>query len=230
MHSNSPGVKVSNRNVVFSKFYSQWNCDLNIGLILGQNRNFIIDTGVGSDSVAPLIEFLKSDAKPIVVINTHSHYDHVWGNFMFKDSLIIAHVKCMEYLEKSWDDDIKKYGDMIEGSTQKCLPNMTFDGVLNFNDEGISIFNSPGHAIDGISIYDSIDKVLYAGDEIGDTDDDIVPQIHTSPEIFQKTIDMFKTIDFDICISGHNKPQKRDVLFRMEAALADSWKKQNEMR
>ena len=37
---------------------------------------------------------------------------------------------------------------------------------------------------------------------------------------------MGKVDDFNVCVSGHNKPQTKNVLKRMGSALEDSWRKQ----
>lgn len=220
-------IKITSRNIMFSEPIAQWGFDLNMGLILGTKHNFLIDTGVGSGSVMPVLAYLANDSKPIVVINTHSHWDHVWGNFVFKNSLIIAHTICRDVLEKCWDEKVIENAAFLDGEARKCLPNMTFKGSLHFPDDGVSIFHTPGHSADDISVYDAVDKVLYAGDNIGDTDEEIVPHIDTDIETFQSLIETYRQCDFDICISGHNKPQARDVLTRMESGLASAWEKQN---
>jgi len=222
-------IKITNRNIMFTEPMGE-DYDLNMGLILGTKHNFVIDTGLGSGSVAPVLEYIDNDTKPIIVINTHCHWDHIWGNWCFANSLIISHKLCREFEDKYWDEAVEKYSSYIDGEVRKCIPNMTFEGSLYFPEDGISLYHTPGHAPDSISIYDAVDKVLYAGDEIGDTDDEIIPKINTDMETMQRTIDFFKTIDFDICISGHNKPQTKAVLARMDAALADAWKRQNETR
>jgi len=218
-------TKISNRNVMFSEPMGDVY-DLNIGLILGNQYNYVIDTGLGSGSVMPVIKYLGHDAKPVIIINTHSHYDHIWGNWVFKDNLIIAHAKCRELTDKHWEETINEFSHSIDGKVHKCLPNVTIENSICFPDDGIRIFYSPGHSIDCISIYDEVDKVLYAGDNIGDTEDVIVPYIETDLETFKKLIELYKKFDFNICISGHNKPQKQDIICRMEAALEDCWSRQ----
>ena len=222
-------IKITGRNIMFTQPMGK-TYDLNMGLILGIKHNFVIDTGLGSGSVAPVLEYIGNDTKPIIVVNTHCHWDHIWGNWVFANSMIVSHKLCRELEDKHWDEAIEALSHRIDGEARKCIPNMTFEGSLHFPDDGISMFHTPGHSPDSISIYDAADKVLYAGDEIGDTDEEIVPWIGTDMETMQNTIDIFKQYDFDICISGHNKPQTKAVLARMEAALPDAWKKQNESK
>ena len=220
-------IKITNRNIMFSEPMGQ-AYDLNMGLILGTRHNFLIDTGLGSGSVAPVLEYIGGDTKPIIVINTHSCWDHIWGNWVFANNLIISHTLCREAQDKYWDEAVAANPDRVDGEVRKCVPNMVFDSSLHFPEDGISLFHTPGHTPDSISIYDAVDKVLYAGDNIGDTDDEIVPWIGTDMETMQSTISIFKQYDFEICLSGHNKPQGPDVLARMEAALTEAWKKQSE--
>jgi len=221
-------VKITERNIMFTEPMSQ-EYDLNLGLILGEKHNYVIDTGLGSGSVAPILKYLGNSAKPIIVVNTHCHWDHIWGNWVFQKSLIISSATCRNLEDKYWDDAIREYSERIDGEVHKCIPNMVFEDSLCFPDDGISIFRTPGHSADGISVYDSVEKVLYAGDNIGDTEESIVPWIETDMETFQVLIETYKKYDFAFCISGHNKPQTKSVLDRMEFALADAWKKQNEV-
>ncbi|MCL2620255.1 MAG: Zn-dependent hydrolase, partial [Defluviitaleaceae bacterium] len=133
---------------------------------------------------------------------------------------IIAHKLCRETLDEIWDSEVERCKKFIDGEVRKCLPNVTFEGKMYFPDDGLTLFHSPGHAPDGISIYDAVDKILYVGDEIGDTDDEIIPNIYTDKATLMKTLEMWKKLDFEIAISGHNKPQGKDVIKRMEAELA----------
>lgn len=218
-------IKITARNIMFTQpmTYDGQTYALNIGLILGDRYNYIIDTGFGSGSVEPVLAYLHGNEKPIIVVNTHFHWDHVWGNWMFPNSIIIAHPMCRELMEFTWDAEIRKYADYIDKEARKLLPNLLINDSIYLPNDGIQIFHTPGHSEDCISIYDSIDKVLYAGDNIGDTNEDILPSIGTDAATFKtNVIDAYKQYDFEICISGHNKPQGRDVLTRMEARLIDS--------
>ncbi len=222
-------VKITPRNIMFTQpMGGDYNFDLNTGLILGKRFNFVIDTGLGSRSVSPVLEYLHGNYKPVVVVNTHYHWDHVWGNWMFKNSVIVSHTKGRELMEKYWDEDLAKNKDAIDGEVYKCLPNLLFDDCMCFPDDGVKIFYTPGHSADCVSVYDEVDKVLYAGDNVGDTEGEIVPYIATGKETFRETIEIYKTYDFNVCVSGHNKPQGKEITALMDAALDASWLKQME--
>ena len=219
-------IKITGRNIMFSQPMGN-EYDLNMGLIIGEKNNYLIDTGLGSGSVKPVLEFLGDQKKPVIVVNTHHHWDHIWGNCVFSDSLIVSHSSCRDLEDKYWNLMLRENPKHTDGDTVKCLPNLVFDTRLYFTEDGVSLFYTPGHSVDCISVYDEKDRVLYAGDNIGDTELEIVPYIDTDKETFIKLIEIYKSYDFEICVSGHNKPQKKDVIARMENNLDEAWQRQN---
>ncbi|MCL2592911.1 MAG: MBL fold metallo-hydrolase [Defluviitaleaceae bacterium] len=221
-------TKVTARNIMFTEpmVWNGQSINLNLGLILGNKRNYIIDTGLGSGSIEPILKYIANDYKPIVVINTHHDFDHIWGNWVFKNSLIIAHKICADLQKNDWDNGIRRHSELANGEVRKCMPNIVFEKSMYFPDDGIEIFHSPGHTAGCISIYDTIDKVLHVGDNIGDSDEELVPHIDTDITIFKRLIEVYKQYNFNFCLSGHHEPQKKEVLTRMEKALPEAWKKQ----
>ena len=199
---------------------------LNMGLITGQRYNYLIDTGLGSGSVIPVIRYLSGDNKPVVVINTHHHWDHIWGNFLFGNSLIAAHALCRELADEKWDIMLTENTEFLDGGTEKCLPNLVFSDSLEFSDDSIELFYTPGHSIDCISVFDRIDRVLYAGDNIGDTEETVIPYIETGIALFRDTLSRYREYDFSVCVSGHNRPFGKEIISRMERDLDRCWEKQ----
>lgn len=65
--------KIKNRHVIFKFNIADW--DLNIHLIMGNKNNYIIDSGLGSLSIKPVIDYIREDIKPIILINTHYHWE-----------------------------------------------------------------------------------------------------------------------------------------------------------
>jgi glyoxylase-like metal-dependent hydrolase (beta-lactamase superfamily II) len=52
-------------------------------LIVGEQRAILFDTGLGVDSIRAVV--LRLTNLPVTVINSHTHFDHVGGNFEFRD-------------------------------------------------------------------------------------------------------------------------------------------------
>ncbi|MFE8700028.1 MBL fold metallo-hydrolase [Cytobacillus sp. FJAT-54145] len=206
--------KIKNRTILFTNSI-QGGWDLNVQLILGNTYNYIIDTGLGSDSMEPIKEYLINDPKPIIVINTHYHWDHVWGNFSVKSGLIISHKLCRDLIESTWEETLIKNEKYVQGEVKMQLPNMVFEEELYFPEDQIRIIYAPGHTIDSISVLDEKEKVLHAGDNIGDTLEELVPNLSVEKEVFVETLMKYNEMDFDTCISGHNIVLDKQVINRI---------------
>ena len=195
--------RIGSRSIVFAYPVAGW--DLNIHLILGGKFNYLIDTGLGSLSVAPVMEYLGNNRKPVIVINTHHHWDHVWGNHTFAECTIVSHRLCRERMEAKWDEMMSRNQRFVAGEAAMCLPNLVFEDALYFPDDKIRLFYTPGHTVDSISILDEEEGILNAGDNVGDTMEEIVPSLETRKGIYANTLSKYKEMDVCTCISGHNK-------------------------
>lgn len=71
--------------------------DLNVGVIVGDDRCLVVDTGMshrqGRDLLAEIRRFTPL---PHVVVNTHAHFDHFFGNRVFRPGEVWGHVRCAE--------------------------------------------------------------------------------------------------------------------------------------
>lgn len=53
----------------------------NVGLVVGTERALLVDTGAGPAQAAWLLDRVRElTALPLVAVNTHAHFDHVFGN------------------------------------------------------------------------------------------------------------------------------------------------------
>ncbi len=203
--------KIKNRSILFTNSIpAGW--DLNIHLIMGDKYNYIIDTGLGSSSIAPIKEYLKHNSKPIIVINTHYHWDHIWGNSSLKNCIIISHKLCREMIEVNWEEMIQRNKQYLNGEVEMYLPNLIFEKELYFPEDKIRIVYTPGHTIDSISVIDEVEKVLNTGDNIGDSIDEIIPSIYCEKDTYINTLLKYKDMNFDTCVSGHNIILERQVI------------------
>lgn len=210
--------KIKNRSVLFTNHVpSGW--DLNVQLIMGDRNNYIIDTGLGSLNIEPVKEYIKHDHKPIIVINTHHHWDHIWGNGSFRDCTLISHTLCRHMMESGWEDMIQNNKRFIEGEAELVLPNLTFDHELYFPEDHIRIMYTPGHTVDSISVLDEADKVIHVGDNVGDSMDEIVPSLYGDKDLYIRTLLKYKEMDFDTCISGHNVVLDKQIIEQILSKL-----------
>lgn len=77
----------------------------NIGVVVGADGVLVIDTR----ATARLAEEIRTDLRAVtplpvtVVVNTHAHWDHCFGNRTFRPSVIWGHEGCARFLEANID-------------------------------------------------------------------------------------------------------------------------------
>ena len=123
----------------------------------GNDGTLLIDTGykVSEDLPDTLKALGCSDIK--FIINTHSNGDHVGGNHLFPDAIIMAHSNCREALMK------------IDSFPRKGLPDLTFDEevTLYFNGETIRLVPYTGsHTDNDVVVYFAGANIVFLGDLI----------------------------------------------------------------
>lgn len=192
---------------------NSWWC-VNSYLIKAKEHNFLIDTGCGDKDGKELLDYINSlnDHKPLIVINSHNHFDHVWGNSVFKECTIIAQRNCYDIYRKDFENVKEEFKQLIAGNVYYCPPNFLINEEYYFTNDKILLIPSLGHTIDGLIIYDEEDKVLYAGDNIGDTPTEVLPVLECSKEDYRAAIIRMKELDVKLLVSGHNKIQTKEFL------------------
>ena len=139
----------------------------------------IIDPGCYTDKERDeLRRFITSEGlKPVKLINTHCHIDHVLGNKFVSelwDLELYMHKEDLPLLENAGNIG-KMYGfEDYEGSP---YPKhfLAQDDTLTFGESSFKILFAPGHAPGHICLYSKEDNLVIAGDvlfqgSIGRTD------------------------------------------------------------
>lgn len=80
---------------------------LNTGLIVGSKRAMVIDTGCGPRQGREIFAAVREKTNlPLVVVNTHAHYDHFFGNAVFAEAGVVefwAHQNCAAEIDQRGD-------------------------------------------------------------------------------------------------------------------------------
>ena len=215
-------TELTKRSIMFTVPEDGEGGIVNMNLILGKKHNFIIDTGTGESNVKAMLDYIGNDTKPIITIITHAHWDHIFGNSALKDEIIVSHTLARSIMDESWDTVVerilKERGEFVDANLHKCLPNLLFENSLHFPEDGISLFHTPGHSDDGISVYDAVDKALYVGDNFG-VFDGVAYLWAKDPQDSRNFIEMYRKYDIEICIPSHSEPQTGVVMGLLDAAL-----------
>jgi glyoxylase-like metal-dependent hydrolase (beta-lactamase superfamily II) len=184
----------------------------NTYLIFNEEQNcIIVDPGCYTDQERQqLLQFIASKAlRPVLLVNTHCHLDHVFGNKFIHEQF---------GLELHIHEGEQKVLDMAP--TSGLMWNLPFDnyqGKMHFIDESLplqlgndrlEILFTPGHSPASISLYSNKDDLLIAGDvlfreSVGRTD---LPG--GNPDILSHSIrtKLYTLPDETIVYPGHGIP------------------------
>jgi glyoxylase-like metal-dependent hydrolase (beta-lactamase superfamily II) len=77
--------------------------DQNIGVVLGDEAALVVDTRISHRQAAEILADLREiTSLPVgVVVNTHGHSDHCFGNHPFRPATIWGHERCVTMIEKT---------------------------------------------------------------------------------------------------------------------------------
>jgi glyoxylase-like metal-dependent hydrolase (beta-lactamase superfamily II) len=86
---------------VFVRRYAFY--DQNIGVVLGDGAALVIDTRSTHVQAREILADLRDlTADPVtVVVNTHGHFDHAFGNRAFRPATIWGHVGCPPFMART---------------------------------------------------------------------------------------------------------------------------------
>lgn len=141
----------------------------NLYLIRGNKECLLIDTGCGLFPLKPIIEkFLNG--KKLIVINTHSHFDHVGGNYEFDKVYIhksekggIAAPIDLKFLKESSSTIVNQCSNLnwILPPVKQVIP---LSGGEMFDLGGIKVecIHSPGHSPGSISLFTDKNELFTA--------------------------------------------------------------------
>ena len=184
---------------------------ISVMLVLGNTMTFLCDTHLGPDSMDLVNQYLHKNQRnmPVVVFNSHSDWDHIWGNCAFPDSLIIGHTYCRRRMEERGIFDLTRMGELIRGRVTLMPPNLTFDTRICFEEEELVFFHAPGHTIDSSVCYDKKSGILFVGDLV----EDPIPYLdYDRLDTYIKTLEMLLSFPAHTMISAHSGIIPRDLI------------------
>lgn len=131
------------------------------------NECVIIDCGCNSEKEEKiLVDFISGNAlKPVQVLNTHGHIDHVFGNLFIKEKYNIPYF--IHPADVFFIEDAVDYGQYF-GFNMEVPPQA--DGFLEegkdvvFGNSTLHTIHVPGHSPGGVCFYNEEQKILIAGD------------------------------------------------------------------
>lgn len=127
-------------------------------LLCGKEKAMVIDTANGAEDLRAIVRTLTD--LPLVVVNTHGHADHIFGNVFFQEAwmhpadfaLAEEHFRCVE-------EGMAKYG------VKPCpVRPLTIGQTFDLGGLEVEIVDLQGHTAGSIGVLDKQDKLLFSGD------------------------------------------------------------------
>jgi len=145
-------------------------------LVVGTKQALLFDTGMGIGNLRAIVARLTS--RPIVVLNSHTHNDHVGGNWQFPFIYGMDTAFTRASAKGSGEDAQAEIGkDMLCGALPKNFYPTKYatrpwqvslfvpDGFkINLGGRTVEIISTPGHTPDSISLIDRANGLLFTGD------------------------------------------------------------------
>lgn len=143
--------------------------ETSVYLIEGRYRFYLCDTFLGNRSMSVVKNYIQeTPRKDLVIFNSHSDYDHIWGNGAFERCEIVAHEFARRRMEERWDYDFENLERFRDGEVLKRLPGITFSDRLVFEDDDIEFRYMPGHTLCSSICLDRRESVVFVGDLVED--------------------------------------------------------------
>jgi glyoxylase-like metal-dependent hydrolase (beta-lactamase superfamily II) len=186
--------------------------DVADAVVLTPKRVYVFDTSVSPQAIAPVrayIDELGAD-RQVLVVNSHHHWDHVYGNASFAEYDIVAQRACPRLLHAQKTtamDDVPP--EPSEGVTP---PTITFGDRLAFSDGSntVHLIHTPGHSDDSIVLYLDNDRILLGGDTV----EWPLPCFtqRDCRDIYIRSLRLLKQLPLDLVVPSHGPAMGKPII------------------
>ena len=131
-------------------------------LVVGEERACVIDTMNGYNDLHRAVRQLTD--KPLTVINTHGHPDHIFGNVYFESAFL--HPADLTLARQFFEDP--EFVRFCEEHQLRVPPfrEVRESDVFDLGGRHLEVFELPGHTPGGILLLLREDRILFTGDSV----------------------------------------------------------------
>ena len=170
-------------------------------LVCGQERAMVIDTVNGMEDLHTIVRTLTD--LPLVVVNTHGHCDHIYGNAFFEEAWLHPADRALAA------EHFAMFQEEYDKRSLKACPfrDAAIGQVFDLGGLELEVVDLKGHTAGSIGLLDKQDRILFSGDGLNPH---IWMQLDHSLAIatLRQTILDLKTqhgSEFDHILTGHAK-------------------------
>lgn len=171
-------------------------------------------------------EISSLSANPVrTLVNTHSHFDHTFGNYLFSDeAMIVGHRRCREDVLRDAPDLLNRAPQMFPGvewgEFRPAAPNVVFDDAMTLYAGDLElqlIYVSPAHTMTDAVVWIPERKVLIAGDIVFNQGTPF--SLMGSVAGWRSALVRLKELPIETIIPGHGPVADASVLDEVDAYL-----------
>lgn len=187
----------------------------NIWHVAGRDGSLLFDSGLGAVSLLGQYPWLEHG--PLVVIASHTHFDHVGGHHEFavravhsseahilaapnRDNTVATRYATLAMFEKLPPDGFDAAGYAVRAAPATRL--LEAGDVIDLGDRHFEVLHVPGHSPGSIALWESARSILFAGDAVydGELVDDAY---HSNPEDYLETMRRLRGLPVRVVHAGH---------------------------
>lgn len=178
-------------------------------LVVGDKQALLFDTAYGAGNLREFVEGITD--KPLLVVNSHGHYDHTGGNPWW--DTVYAGPGAEKIMKKAFTDEMQKIHDSRPYPDYQV--NTVRDGfTFDLGGRVLEVIEIPAHHESSIALLDHQNRALYTGDEMEAGQvllfvrDNLIPY-KQAVSAHLENMRKLKTLagKFDVIYPAHNGPQ-----------------------
>ncbi|GHB08609.1 MBL fold metallo-hydrolase [Streptomyces thermoviolaceus] len=197
-------------------------CLNNAGLVTGQGRGLLVDTAATSGRA----EALRAAVLPVLgtapelLVNTHAHGDHTFGNFRFPEAVVVAQERARTEMRETGLHLTHLWPDVDWGPVELVEPSVTFDHrlVLHLGQRDIELLHvGPAHTTGDTVVWLPTERVVFTGDVVMNGVTPFVPMGSIAGSL--AALDTLRGLNPAVVVPGHGPVTDASVFDEVEGYL-----------
>jgi len=191
----------------------------NLYLLKGRDCDLLVDTGMGLVPLAPVLP--TTTGKPLLVVATHIHLDHVGSLHEFQEragprvsaaafASMPAHLTYEHALRELAEPLTAEPWPGFDVAHYRIQPAplsrpLGEGDLVDLGDRQFRVLELPGHSPDSIGLLDEREGLLFAGDAI--YDDQLIDDLPDSDRsAYRRTMARLLELPVSLVLAGHGQP------------------------
>jgi glyoxylase-like metal-dependent hydrolase (beta-lactamase superfamily II) len=209
----------------------------NVGIVVGSRAALVIESGLGTASGRVILDEARRIAgdRPLYVIATHFHPEHISGEQAFNGATILRPAAQQREIEQAGAPLIEMFrkmspdnGTLLQGFSFRAA-DIVFDGTMTLDLGGVFVDiipAGPAHTDGDIALFVRNDGVLFTGDVVQQNYAPFLMGEHSSSASWLAALDKLEKLPARILVPSHSAITDRRAFGDMRTMLTflrDRW-------